>query len=85
MGKIVAREFIWFIIALFASLPLGIVFLWFFGYTREVVNLTEGENNYIFWMYITGYLTSFVCIYIMRFVAISIKTLVKKEEKPKED
>jgi hypothetical protein len=85
MGKIIAREFIWLIVALIASLPLGVVFLWFFGYTREVVNLTEGENNYIFWMYLIGYFASFLGIYIMRFIAVSIKTLNAKEEKPAED
>jgi hypothetical protein len=85
MGKILAREFIWLIVALIASIPLGVVFLWFFGYTREVVNLTEGENNYIFWMYLIGYFASFLGIYIMRFIAMSIKTLNTKEEKPAED
>jgi len=70
---------------LIASIPLGVVFLWFFGYTREVVNLTEGENNYIFWMYLIGYFASFLGIYIMRFIAVSIKTLNTKEEKPAED
>ena len=84
MGKVIAREFIWLIVALIASLPLGIVFLWFFGYTREVVNLSEGENNYIFWMYLIGYFVSFIGIYIMRFVAMSIKMLTNSETKPTE-
>lgn len=85
MGKVVAREFIWFMVTLIISLPLGIVFLWFFGYTRETVNLSETENNYIFWLYLTGYFASFIGIYIMRFIAISIKTLSKKEEVPAEE
>jgi hypothetical protein len=84
MGKVIAREFIWLIVALIASLPLGIVFLWFFGYTREVVNLSEGENNYIFWMYLIGYFVSFIGIYIMRFIAMSIKMLTNSETKPTE-
>jgi hypothetical protein len=54
MGKVIAREFIWLIVALIASLPLGVVFLWFFGYTREVVNLSDAENNYVFWIYLIG-------------------------------
>lgn len=84
MGKVIAREFIWLIVALISSLPLGIVFLWFFGYTREVVNLSEGENNYIFWMYLIGYFVSFIGIYIMRFIAMSIKMLTNSETKPTE-
>ena len=85
MGKAVAREFIWFIVTLIISLPLGVVFLWFFGYTRETVNLSETENNYIFWLYLIGYFAAFIGIYIMRFIAISIKTLSKKEEVPVEE
>ena len=85
MGKVIAREFIWLIVTLIVSLPLGVVFLWFFGYTRETVNLTDTENNYIFWLYLIGYFASFLGIYIMRFVAISIKTLSKKEEVPAEE
>lgn len=85
MGKVIAREFIWLIVTLIISLPLGVVFLWFFGYTRETVNLSETENNYIFWLYLIGYFAAFIGIYIMRFIAISIKTLSKKEEVPAEE
>lgn len=85
MGKVIAREFIWLIVALIASLPLGVVFLWFFGYTREVVNLNDAENNYVFWIYLIGYFASFLGIYIMRFIAMAIKTLSKPAEVPAED
>ena len=83
--KVLAREFIWLIVTLIISLPLGVVFLWFFGFTRETVNLTETARNYIFWMYLIGYFASFIGIYIMRFIAMSIKTLTKPPEEPAEE
>lgn len=85
MGKVIAREFIWLLVALIAAIPLGIVFLWFLGFTPETINLQEAERNYIFWLYVMGYLTSFVCIYIMRFTASAIKMLSAPEEIPVEE
>ncbi|AFC24055.1 hypothetical protein [Saprospira grandis] len=85
MFKIIAREFIWLIVALIVSLPMAVVFLWFFGYTREVVNMSEIERNWVFWMYLIGYFTSFLGIYIMRFIALSIKTLTQPEAEEEEE
>ena len=31
MGKIIAREFLWLLVALIMAIPLGLIFLWFFG------------------------------------------------------
>lgn len=73
--KTLAREFLWLMIALILSLPLGLVFLWFLGFTPETVNLTETERNYVFWLYLVGYFASFLGIYIMRFMAAAVKTL----------
>lgn len=85
MGKVIAREFIWLIVTLIVSLPLAVVFLWFFGFTRETVDMNETDRNYIFWMYLIGYFVAFIGIYIMRFIAVSIKTLTKPEEEPAEE
>ncbi|MFT5646105.1 MAG: hypothetical protein ACI976_000783 [Aureispira sp.] len=85
MGKIIAREFIWLFVALISAIPLGIVFLWFFGTTNEIINLPEIRKNYIFWLYLIGYLTSFVGIYIIRFVGMALKTLTAPEEEEEEE
>jgi len=85
MGKVVAREFLWLVVGLIAAIPLGIVFLWFFGFTREIINLPEIRKNYIFWLYLIGYFTSFVGIYIIRFVALALKTLTSPEEEVEEE
>ena len=80
MGKVIAREFIWLIVGLIIAIPLGLVFLWFFGFTREIIQLTEIRKNYIFWLYLIGYFTSFAGIYIIRFVIMALQTLVVPEE-----
>lgn len=85
MGKVVAREFLWLIVALIAAIPLGIVFLWFFGFTREIINLTEFRKNYIFWLYLVGYFSSFVGIYIIRFVTMALESLTAPEPEPEEE
>lgn len=85
MGKVIAREFIWLIVGLIAALPLGVVFLWFFGSTNEIINLPEIRKNYGFWLYLIGYLLSFVGIYIIRFVSMALKTLTAPEEELEEE
>lgn len=85
MGKVIAREFIWLMVGLIAAIPLGIVFLWFFGFTREIINLSEIHKNYIFWLYLIGYLTSFVGIYIIRFVSMALETLTAPEGEEEEE
>ena len=79
MGKVVARELLWLLVGLIASIPLGLVFLWFFGFTREIINLSEIHKNYIFWLYLIGYFTSFIGIYIIRFVISALKSLTSPE------
>lgn len=85
MGKVIAREFIWLMVGLIAAIPLGIVFLWFFGFTREIINLSEIRKNYIFWLYLIGYLTSFVGIYIIRFVSMALESLTAPEVEEEEE
>lgn len=85
MGKIIAREFLWLLVALIMAIPLGLVFLWFFGFTREIINLSEIRKNYIFWLYLIGYFTSFIGIYIVRFVGVALKTLTAPQEEVEEE
>ncbi len=85
MGKVIAREFLWLIVALIVSIPLGMVFLWFFGFTPEIIQLTDIYKNYIFWLYLIGYFSSFVGIYIIRFVSMSLKALTAPVEEVEEE
>ncbi len=85
MGKVLAREFLWFIVGLIAAIPLGFVFLWFFGFTSEIIDLEEIRKNFIFWLYLIGYFSSFVGIYIIRFIILSLQTLTAKDDIPEEE
>lgn len=85
MGKVIAREFLWFFLALLACIPLGLVFLWFFAFTGETINLDEIRKNYIFWLYVIGCIVSFLGIYIVRFVAMAFKTLTEDAEYEEEE
>ena len=84
MGKIIAREFLWLIGSLIIALPLGVFFLWFFGFTPEIIRINEIYKNYIFWLYLIGYFTSFAGIYIVRFVMIALSSLSAPEETDEE-
>ena len=83
--KGLAREFLWFFLTLLLALPLAVVFLWFFGFTPEIVNLEERQRSYVWWLYLLGYIVSFISIYVMRFVAMSIRTLTNPEPEPAEE
>lgn len=83
--KGLAREFLWFFVSLLLALPLAVVFLWFFGFTPETVDLNEKESSYVWWLYLLGYLVSFLGIYIMRFTAMAIRTLMSPEPEPAEE
>lgn len=85
MGKVIAREFLWLVVGLIVAIPLGVVFLWFFGFTREIIDLPEIRKNYIFWLYLVGYFASFLGIYIIRFVALALKALTTEEEVQEEE
>lgn len=79
MKKAIAREFLWFLISFILAFPLALLFLYFLGFSSETVDLTETEKDYLTALYLTGYLLSFAGIYLLRFVAISIQTLVAPE------
>jgi hypothetical protein len=77
--KKIAAEFLWLLFTLLFSLPLGLVFLWLLGFTSETPT-TERTKDYIVFLYIVGYLVSFVGVYLIRIIIMAIKTLTNKEE-----
>jgi hypothetical protein len=83
--KGLAREFLWFFITLLLSLPLAVVFLWFFGFTPETVDLEEREKSYAWGLYLLGYIVSFIAIYLMRFTAMAVRKLAAPEPEVAEE
>ena len=47
MGKAIAREFLWLVVGLIVSIPLGLVFLWFLRqkHRRLFLNPSSAKNN----------------------------------------
>lgn len=83
MKKVIAREFIWFLINLVLAAPLAFFFLNALDLVAEGDMFTENEKNFIAQLYLLAYLFNFVGLYIVRFVVLAIKTLSTPEENKK--
>ena len=83
--KGLAREFLWFFLTLLISLPLAVVFLWFFGFTPETINLSERQRSYAWGTYLISYLVSFIAVYLMRFTAMAVRKLAAPAPAPAEE
>ena len=75
-----AREFLWFVIALVLSLPLGFLFLWLIGITAQDSFLTSDEEAFVVELYLLGMLVGFLGVYIVRFTADSLAVLSGKKK-----
>lgn len=80
MGKTIAREFLWFLLILILAFPCALLYLRFLGYSPEVVDLSAEEENYILQTIVIGYIVSFICLYVMRFVIGALRSLAKPPE-----
>ena len=83
MKKVIAREFLWFLINLVLAAPLAFFYLNALDLVAEGDMFTENEKNFIAQLYLLAYLFSFVGLYIVRFVVLAIKTLSTPEENKK--
>ena len=73
MKKAIAIEFLWFVAAAILAIPFGFAFLWLLNLSSG--KLTEDEQTFMIQLYAIGYVASFIGIYIVRFIIISLKTL----------
>lgn len=78
--KKIAAEFLWFLLTLILAIPLGLIFLWLLGFTSEAPNITEGDKDYVLFLFLLGYAISFIGIYLIRFIVMAIKILADKEQ-----
>lgn len=79
MQKLIAREFLWLLFALVFAIPLGLAFLWLLGHTDEMPNMSEHDQDYIVFLYIIGYVVSFIGIYLIRFIMMALRVLADRE------
>lgn len=81
MKKIIAREFLWFMVILVLAAPLAFLFLNALDLVAEGDVFTENEKNFIFELYLLAYVFNFIGLYIVRLVVLAIKTLSVKDKK----
>lgn len=78
--KILARELIWFFIALILAAPVAYLFSYSMGLEPEGVTLSTEEEVFQLEFFIIGYGIGIVCTYIMRIVIWAVTTYLINEE-----
>lgn len=81
MKKIIAREFIWFVINLVLAVPVAFLFIDSLQLVAERDFFTENEKNFIGELFLLAYLFSFIGLYLVRFIVLAIQTLAAPGKK----
>lgn len=81
MKKIIAREFLWFVIILVLAVPLAFIFISTLDLMAEGDAFTQNEKNFIAELFLLAYILCFIGLYIMRLVVLAIQTLATQEKK----
>lgn len=80
MKKVIAREFLWFMVNLVLAAPLAFIFLNALDLVAEGDVFTENEKSFIAQLFLLAYLFNFAGLYLVRFIVLAIKTLATKEK-----
>lgn len=81
MKKLIAREFLWFMVILVLAIPLAFIFLNALQLVSEGDFFTENEKNFVAELYLLAYIFNFVGLYLMRLVVLAIQTLSSPDKK----
>lgn len=81
MKKILAREFIWFVVILVLAAPLAFMYISSLELVAEEDFFTQNEKNFIAELFLLAYLFCFIGLYIMRLIVLAIQTLAAPEQK----
>jgi hypothetical protein len=81
MKKIIAREFLWFMVILVLAVPLAFAFLGALDLVAEGDFFTDNEKDFIAELYLLAYGFIFIGLYIMRLIVLAIKVLSTPEPK----
>jgi hypothetical protein len=76
MKSKIAKEVLWFIVALAFAFPLAFGFLWMLDITASGNYPSEEEKDFVVELYLIGCILSFLGIYLMRIIAMLIRTAV---------
>ena len=78
--KILARELIWFFIALILAVPVAYLFSYSMGLEPEGITLSTEEEVFQLEFFIIGYCIGIICTYIMRIVIWAVTTYLINED-----
>ncbi len=74
--KLIAREILWFLVALILAAPVAWLFTYMLALQPAGTTLTAEEEVFQMEFFIIGYIIGIICTYVMRLVIWSIKKLV---------
>ncbi len=72
------RELFWFILTIVISLLLSLFFMELVNLSSSSVKLKDIEEIFTVQLYIIGCIVSFICIYIIRIIIITVKAFLTK-------
>lgn len=79
MKKIIAREFLWFLVILVLAVPISFLLLNTLDIVAQDDFFTETEKTFVAELYLLCYVFCFVGLYLMRFIVLAIQILASKE------
>ncbi len=78
MKAIFMRELFWFILTIVISLLLSLFFMELVNLSSSSINLKDIEEIFTVQLYIIGCIVSFISIYIIRIIIITVKAFLIK-------
>ena len=75
MKKIIAREFLWFLIIILLAAPLALLFLSALDIASEGYTFSLNEQDFIMELFILAYIINIAGLYLVRLIVMAIKVL----------
>ncbi|MFN5364705.1 MAG: hypothetical protein ACK5CH_04755 [Bacteroidota bacterium] len=75
MKKIIAREFLWFLIIILLAAPLALLFLSALDIASEGYTFSLNEKDFIMELFILAYIINIAGLYLVRLIVMAIKVL----------
>lgn len=75
MKKIIAREFLWFLIIILLAAPLALLFLSALDIASEGYTFSLNEKDFIMELFILAYIINITGLYLVRLIVLAIKVL----------
>ncbi|MEN9415344.1 MAG: hypothetical protein RL013_483 [Bacteroidota bacterium] len=75
MKKIIAREFLWFLIIILLAAPLALLFLSALDIASEGYTFSLNEKDFIMELFILAYIINIAGLYLVRLIVLAIKVL----------